>query len=147
MYAQEAMRQNPTLQKLAQLALDEARNNAFALTLLGQEGLEVFGDCAVENAVCRIARDVIRRGVAYGKTVFLTFQLILMKTDSILAYHRRRGPPRLWEATIDLISPVEVEPTFSSIGLGEMLDSISGMDRMRRLPHCRSHCFFLCGSA
>jgi hypothetical protein len=32
---------------------------AFALTLPGQEGLEVFGDCVIENAVRRIARDII----------------------------------------------------------------------------------------
>jgi hypothetical protein len=74
--------------------LGEQRNDAFALTLPGEEGLEVFGDYAVENAVCRIARNVIRRGVAYGKTiiqpheaVIITLRLVLTEEDSILANH------------------------------------------------------------
>jgi hypothetical protein len=41
----------PTTLKLAQLALDELRDNAFALTLPGQEGLEVFGDCGSNDTL------------------------------------------------------------------------------------------------
>lgn len=88
------MRQDAALQKLAQLALDEPRDNAFALTLPGQEGLELFGYYIIENSICRIARDVIRGGIAYGKSVIqpqaaviYVLQLSLRKVDSILACH------------------------------------------------------------
>ena len=125
-HAQESSRQNAALQKLAQFALDELRDNAFALTLPGQEGLEVFGDCGIENTVRRIARHIIRGGIAYRKTIILIqrhagvvsdLQLILRRADSILASHWRCELPRLWEAAIDLIDHWGVEPTFSSAGL------------------------------
>jgi hypothetical protein len=92
-HAQEAVRQDAALQKLAELTLDEPLDKALPLALPGQEGLEMLSDCIIENRVRRIARDVIRGGVAHGKTILLTFLLILMKTDSILAWHRQRGLP------------------------------------------------------
>ena len=113
------MRQNTALQKLAQLALYKPGNNAFALTLPGQEGLEMFGYYIIENSVCWIARNIILGGIAYGKFItqphaafIFILQLTLRKIESILAYHWHYGLPRLWKTAIDLIAPFQVEPTF-----------------------------------
>jgi hypothetical protein len=59
MNAQEASGQNATVKKRAQLALDKPGDQTAALPLPGQEGLEMAGHNAVEDALFR---------PAYGKS-------------------------------------------------------------------------------
>ena len=120
MHSKKAMRQNAAVKKPAQLPFDEPRDKAFALSLPGQESLELFSNYSIKNTVGRVARDVIRGGFAEGKltiqphaaVIIAILQLIFRKIYSTLAYHHRCGLHRLWKAAVDLIAAFQVEPNF-----------------------------------
>jgi hypothetical protein len=56
--AQEAVRQHSTLQEFPEFAFHEGRDVAVALTLTGQENLQMAGDQFIERIVLWIARPV-----------------------------------------------------------------------------------------
>jgi len=68
MNAQEAMCSNAAVQERAQLALDEAGNQAVALPLPGEESFEMLGDDLVQNALLCTAGMVGLGGFADGET-------------------------------------------------------------------------------
>jgi hypothetical protein len=60
----ETVCKNATLQKRSQLALDEPGHRALALSLPGQEGLEVLSYNTIKDAFLWITRTINGRGIA-----------------------------------------------------------------------------------
>ena len=101
MNAQETMRENATLQELAQLALHETRDAALPSALPGQEGFELFGNYLIEIGFSRIAGNVVGGGITDDETVLMLFaavvsdwRFILKKRGDIWPHHGSSGLPR-----------------------------------------------------
>jgi len=56
--AEKTLRQDATVEELAELSLDKAGNNAIPFALPGQKGFQISGDHSMERVVFRIARPV-----------------------------------------------------------------------------------------
>ena len=99
-HAQEAVSQNPALQKRAHLSLDEAGNRTVTLLLPGQESLKMIGDDTKENIFPRITGAVTTRGVTNRPQIALVGSSRSLRTSSSKAekgyWHIMRTANLLW---------------------------------------------------
>jgi len=64
---QETPRENSAIQKSPEFFFHESRNGTIALLLPGEKGLELFGNDAVQQTCCRIARGVFTGGGGHAR--------------------------------------------------------------------------------